>query len=272
MKLKKGDVCLVTGATSGIGLACARALAERGLIVYGTSRKIPTGTVEEQNSIAMVRLDVADDDSVKSAVSLVLEREGKIDLLVNNAGSGVSGPIEEMPFEDIRFQLEVCFFGCLRLIREVLPYMRKNGGGRIINIGSVAAGISIPYQIIYSAAKASIRSLTAGLRLEVAPFGIEVCEIDPGDTKTGFTAGRKAPVIVEGSPYAERYRRSLSRMEYDEQHGASPEKVARDVCRAAFSRRMKPRITVGFSYKAVDALKRALPEGFSEKIIGKLYG
>jgi short-subunit dehydrogenase len=272
LKLKKGDICLVTGASSGIGLACARLLKQRGLMVYGTSRGIPAETVEEKNGIYMIGMDVTDGDSVARAVALILSREGRIDLVVNNAGSGVSGSVEETPLKDAIYQMDVCFFGGLRVIKEVLPHMRKNGGGRIINIGSVAAAVSIPYQIMYSAAKAAVRSLSAALRLETTPFGVEVCVVEPGDTKTGFTSGRKKIAVAEDSPYAERYARSIARMERDEQNGVPPEKVANTVSRAAFSRKMKPRITVGFSYKAIDVLYRLLPASFSEKIVAKLYG
>ena len=272
MRLKKDDICLVTGASSGIGLACAKLLKERGLMVYGPSRAVPAETVEEKNGIYMIGMDVTDEQSVTRAIALIINREGRIDLVVNNAGAGVSGPVEETPFDDAVYQMDVCFFGCLRVIKEVFAHMRENGGGRIINIGSVAASVSIPFQTMYSAAKASVRSLSAGLRIEAAPFGIQVCVVEPGDTKTGFTALRKKIALAENSPYAQKYARSVSRMEKDEQNGAPPEKVANAICRAAFSKKMKQRITVGFSYKLIDVLYRLLPAGITEKIVAKLYG
>lgn len=270
MRISSGSVALVTGASSGIGAAVAAALLARGCKVYGTSRSVAPGEAVEREGVIMLRLDIGSEQSVADCVKLLTAREGRIDLLVNNAGSGVCGAMEDMPMEDIAYQLDVGFFGPLRVCRAVIPVMRSCGSGRIVNIGSVAATITVPFQTAYSAAKSAVRALTEGLRAEVRPFGIEVCTVEPGDTKTGFTAVRRKPAPSE--VYGRRIADSVARMEHDEQNGAPPSAVANTVVKAAFSRRMKPRRTVGLPYKAVDLLHRLLPESFTEKIVGMLYG
>lgn len=271
MWLNRERVCLVTGASSGIGLAAARALRERGCIVYGTSRSVPAGEVREVEGVRMVGMDITSERSIHDALELIYAERGHIDLVVNNAGSGFSGPVEEMPFEDIVAQMDVNFFGTVRVCRAVLPHMRGSNGGRIINIGSVAGLLSIPYQVFYSASKAAIASLTEGMRPEVRRFGVELCCVEPGDTRTDFTARRKKLNNLAGSPYAAAYARSVKKMERDEKNGARPEKVAAAIVKVASRRRMPIRVRVGFSYKLIAFLKRLLPSRFVETIVARMY-
>ena len=189
-------VVLVTGASSGIGKACAELLFARGCRVYGTSRQAPRALVEARTSdlaplLRMIPLDVTSDDSVDAAVGVVLACEGRLDAVVNNAGFGVAGAAELTTIEEAREQFETNFFGTVRVCRAVLPVMRQQGSGRILNISSIAGRIGIPFQAFYSASKFAIEGFSEALRMEVAPFGVKVVLIEPGDFRTGFTAARK---------------------------------------------------------------------------------
>lgn len=267
MQLKPDSVCLVTGASSGIGRAIAEALVRRGMRVYGTSRHPAS---PEDNGIRMLPLDLCDEASIEAAVAALMKREGRIDLLVNNAGAGIGGAVEDASPEALRQQLDVAFLGHVLMTRAILPHMRRNGGGRILLTGSVAAGIPIPFQAMYSAAKAALRAFASALAGEVAPFGIDVTVIEPGDTCTGFT-DRRMTEIPSDSAYTGRAGRSIAVMERDERGGASPDAIARVAVRAAFARHPKPRITVGFRYRLFDVLRRCLPERLTQRIIAALY-
>lgn len=267
MQLKPNSVCLVTGASSGIGRAIAEALVLRGMRVYGTSRH---PAASEDNGIHMLPLDLCDESSIDAAVSALIAQEGRIDLLINNAGAGIGGAVEDASPEALRHQLDVAFWGHVLMTRAVLPHMRRNGGGRILLTGSVAAGIPIPFQAMYSAAKAALRAFASALSGEVAPFGIDVTVIEPGDTCTGFTDHRMTDIPAD-SAYTGRAGRSIAVMERDERGGDSPEKIARVAIRAAFARHPKPRITVGFRYRLFDGLRRCLPERLTQRIISALY-
>jgi len=271
MWLNKERVCLVTGASSGIGRATALMLLERGCKVYGTSRNIPEGEVGFADGIRMVKMDVTDENSIAAALSLIYAADGHIDLVVNNAGAGFSGPAEEMPLEDAIAQMDVNFFGMLRVCRAVLPHMRGSNGGRIINIGSFAGTLSIPFQVIYSASKAAIASFTQGVRMEVKPFGIELCCIAPGDTRTDFTVRRKNLEDLAGSPYALVYRKSIAKMEHDEINGVKPERVAAAIVRAASKRKMPVLRHVGPGYVTLALLNKLLPDNIVEFVLTLLY-
>lgn len=180
-------VAVITGGSSGIGLHAARALRGRGLKVYELSRRAENA----EPGVMHLQADVTDEAQVDAAVAEVLHREGRIDILINNAGFGISGAIEFTPTQEARRQFDVNFFGMVNMNRAVLPVMRQQGGGRIVNMSSVAAPIAIPFQAYYSASKAAVRTYSLALASEVRPFGIEVCVIMPGDIATGFTAARR---------------------------------------------------------------------------------
>jgi NAD(P)-dependent dehydrogenase (short-subunit alcohol dehydrogenase family) len=223
MDKENNRVVLVTGASSGIGLACATHLAGRGYRVYGTSRRAATG---QAGSVAMLVADVTDDHSVERAVAAVLEREGRLDIVVNNAGIGIAGPVENTPIEAAKRQLEVNFFGAFRVCRAVLPAMRSHGGGYIVNIGSIGGLIAIPYQAMYSASKFALEGLSESLRMEVRPFGVKVVIIEPGDHKTALT-GNRTEMSGGTDAYSQSFQAALARTAHDEQNGPGPEQVAR---------------------------------------------
>lgn len=188
-------VILVTGASSGIGLACANALQANGHIVYGSARDLKRlkGT-----PFKPIELDVTQDDSVKAAIDAIIKAEGKLDVLVNNAGNGVAGPAYAMPVENAKEQFEVNFFGVVRMCGAVLPGMIAKGQGLIVNISSLAGLFGLPYQSMYSASKYAIEGYSQSLRMELRNTGIKVSIINPGDFKSDFSQNRsKIPFTIK---------------------------------------------------------------------------
>ena len=220
-------VCVITGGTSGIGLCTAQAMLEKGYTVYELSRR-----AEGAPGMKHIMADVTKEETLAAAVQEILKQEDHIDVLINNAGFGISGAVEFTKTEDAQHQLDVNFFGMVRMNRQVLPVMRRQCHGRIVNLSSVAGAIPIPFQTYYSASKAAINSYTMALANEVKPFGIQVCCVQPGDIRTGFTAAReKNP---EGDDvYGGRIARSVAGMERDEQNGMAPEKAGAFIAHVA---------------------------------------
>jgi NAD(P)-dependent dehydrogenase (short-subunit alcohol dehydrogenase family) len=258
-------VVLVTGASSGIGLACATYLGERGFRVYGTSRR----TIPGPSGVTMLTADVTDDRSVEQAMATVLAREGRLDIVVNNAGMGMGGAVEDTTIEEARSLLEVNFFGALRVCRAALPAMRNRRSGYIVNIGSIGGLIALPYQGMYSASKFALEGLSEALRMEVRPFGIRVVLIEPGDHKTGLTQSRH----VTKNTYGRTFEVALARTEQDEQNGPGPEQVARLVYRIVNHDNPRLRYTVGPGAQRVSVwLKRLLPNSLMEYGVRRYFG
>lgn len=207
---------------------------------------------------------------MERTVAAIEAEAGRIDLVVNNAGFGISGAVECTTPEEARRLFDVDFFGVVNVNHAVLPRMRRAGGGRIVHVSSVAAPVAIPFQAYYSAAKAAINAYSSALRCEVAPFGIDVCAVMPGDLKTGFTAAREKNVRGD-TEYGGRISRSVSRMEHDEQTGMPPEKAAAFLCRVALRRRTKPLYAIGPQYSAAVLLSRLLPCRLVSWIVSRLY-
>ena len=244
-------VAVITGGSSGIGLHAARALRGRGLNVYELSRRAENA----EPGVTHLQADVTDEAQVNAAVAEILRREGRIDSLINNAA---------------RRQFDVNFFGMVNMNRAVLPIMRQQGGGRIVNMSSVAAPIAIPFQAYYSASKAAVRTYSLALASEVRPFGIEVCVIMPGDIATGFTAARRKSCDGDDA-YHGRIARSVAVMEHDEQTGMSAEYAGQFVARRATQKRAKLICTMGHKYALFVFLMRILPTGLATRIVGKIY-
>jgi NAD(P)-dependent dehydrogenase (short-subunit alcohol dehydrogenase family) len=266
-------VVLVTGASSGIGEACARFLSQRGLRVYGFSRRATGTSKTGDNGVVHLAMDITDDCSVKQAVGLVLEREERIDIVVNSAGIGIAGAIEETSIEEARMQLEVNFFGVLRVCRAVLPVMRERGSGYIVNIGSIGGLIALPYQGLYSASKFALEGLSESLRVEVKDFGIRVVIVEPGDHKTSFTENRRLTDESSGnSPYRDWFQRAVARMAADEQSNPGPERIARLVHKIATTANPRFRYTIGpGSQRAAVLLKRIAPYSIVESLMKRYY-
>lgn len=258
-------VCLITGGTSGIGLHTAKVMAEGGYVVYEISRR-----KEGNEYIHHFQGDVTDEARLKSIVETIIEKEGHIDVLINNAGFGISGAVEFTDTQDAIRQFDVNFFGMVRMNRIVLPIMRKQGHGRIINISSVAGSIPIPFQTYYSATKAAINSYTMALSNEVKPFGISVCCIQPGDIKTGFADARKKSAQGDDI-YHGKISRSVAIMEHDEELGMSPETVGRFIHKVAVKKRVKPVYTIGLSYQAICFLTNILSYRVINYLVRLLY-
>lgn len=258
-------VCILTGGTSGIGRATALALVQKGCVVYELSRR--NNATPGTNHLCV---DVTNNAAVTAGVQTVLQREGQIDLLINNAGFGISGAVEFTGIEQAQQQFNVNFFGAVRLCHAVLPVMRQQKRGRIVNIGSVAGFIPIPFQAYYSATKAALSAYTAALASEVAPFGITAVCVQPGDIKTGFTAARQKTVLGN-EVYGGRIARSVAKMEKDEQTGMTPERAAKTIVKTALGRSRSPARCIGFSYKLISLLVRLLPRRTAQVLVAKLY-
>jgi short-subunit dehydrogenase len=193
-------VVLVTGGSSGIGESVCKMLASSGYKVYGTSRN---GQGETRHGFTLVKLDVEDQASVQECIQQIVNKEGKIDILINNAGVGIMGAVEDCSDEEIFKAFNINVFGLVRTTRAVLAHMRKQQSGLIINIASIAGHIGLPYRAYYSATKASVQRITEALRIEVEPFGIDACVVDPGDFNTNISGNRVvAQAVRKGSPYA----------------------------------------------------------------------
>lgn len=268
MNTPADKVVLVTGASSGIGRHVAEHLAGLGHRVYGASRSAPP-----HDALTMIRMDVSDDASVEQGIQHILAEAGHLDVVVNNAGMGIAGAIEETPIADVRKQFETNFFGTVRVCNAVLPSMRARRDGLIINVSSLGGLFGLPFQGFYAASKFALEGYTESLRMEVKRFGIRVTLINPGDLKTSFTDNREKLAAPEDTPYAEDFAHTLAVMEKDEQSGPSPLVVAHLVERIMRTRRPKVRYLAGHAYqKAVPFLKRWLPGTVVERILMYYYG
>lgn len=258
-------VCVLTGGSGGIGKATAELLAANGYAVYELSR-----SGSDAPGITHLTADVTDPSQVREAVRRVADMEGQIDLLVSNAGFGISGAVEFTDPKEAFAQIDVNFFGALHCVQAVLPHMRAKKQGHIVLVSSVAAPIAIPFQSFYSASKAAINSLALALRNEVKPFGIRVCAVMPGDVRTGFTAARRKSLAGE-DVYGKALERAVAVMEHDEQNGMPPLCVAKAILRAASEKNPRALRTVGAQYRIFVFLFKLLPASFANTLVGMIY-
>jgi NAD(P)-dependent dehydrogenase (short-subunit alcohol dehydrogenase family) len=247
--MEKNKVILITGASSGIGFDAAHALAKQGHRVYAAARRVELMEALKADGVQVIRMDVTDGVSLKQGVEAVIQAEGRIDVLVNNAGYGFFGAIETVPLEEARRQLEVNVFGLARLTQLVLPYMREQGSGRIINTSSIAGKMVFYMGGWYNVTKYSVEAFSDALRMEMKPFGIDVVMIEPGAIKTdwGLIAARHLKESSLGTAYEESGTQWANNMDwfYKTNLLSQPAVITKAICRAVNSRRPRARYCRG---------------------------
>jgi short-subunit dehydrogenase len=259
-------VALVTGASAGIGEAAARALVGAGFTVYGTSRRAAAG--EERGGVVFLPLDVTDDGSVDGVVREVLERSGRIDVLVNNAGFGIAGAAEESSIEQARALFETNVFGAIRMTRAVLPHMREQGSGRIINVSSVLGFLPAPFMALYAATKHAIEGYSESMDHEVRDHGVRVLLVEPGYTRTSFDANAVAadePLAL----YARRREASDVLTAAAVKAGDEPAVVGEAIVAAATDTHPTLRYPAGTLARRVSKLRRYVPSALFDRQIRK---
>jgi NAD(P)-dependent dehydrogenase (short-subunit alcohol dehydrogenase family) len=260
-------VILITGVSTGFGKETSELLARAGHKVYGTVRK-DTGY---QGSVNILKMDLLEAGSVKRAVAGVIEKEGRIDVLINNAGMHIGGPIETTPVENIRLQMDTNLLGTVILTQEVLPFMRKQGGGKIINFSSIGGLLGLPYQGIYSAAKFALEGFSEALRIEVRQFNIKVVIINPSDFHTNNTANFLSPTGPD-DPYYIQYEKTLATIEKDETNGWEPQLLARRIVKIVECKNPRQRYIIAtFLSKLAVTLKHILPGRLFSRLLGYFY-
>nr|WP_315154631.1 SDR family oxidoreductase [uncultured Flavobacterium sp.] len=262
-------VVLITGGSSGIGKSIGEFLHQKGFIVYGTSRN------PEKISdcvFPLIALDVRNSASIKEAVSYIIAASGKIDVVINNAGVGITGPLEEIPTEEIKNNFETNFFGPIEVMKAVLPQMRLQKSGLIINVTSIAGYMGLPYRSVYSASKGALELITEALRMEVKDFGISITNVAPGDFATNIAAGRYHAHVIKGSDYEMVYGRTLKAMNEHVDSGSNPNEMAEAVYKIITTPSPKIHYKVGvFMQKFSIVLKRILPDKVYEKMLMNHY-
>lgn len=271
-----GGVVLVTGASSGIGEATAIELVRRGFVVYGVARRVDRMAALARHGVHTFEMDVTDDASITAGVERILREQGRIDVLVNNAGYGSYGALEDVPIEEARRQFEVNVFGLARLTQLVLPHMRAQRSGRIVNVSSIGGKFYEPLGAWYHATKFAVEGLSDSLRLELKPHGIHVVVIEPGTIRTewGGIASESAVAQSGGTAYG-RQAEQLAKV-YDLADrpgvGASPRVVALAIAKAVTARRPRIRYAVPFGAKALLALRWLLTDRAFDWAILRAYG
>jgi len=262
-------VVLITGGSSGIGKSVGEFLTEKGYTVYGTSRNPNKYT---SSIFKIIALDVTKMETIATAINTVIEAEGRIDVLINNAGVGITGPIEEIPEAEIKANFETNFFGPINVIKAVLPQMRKQHAGLIINITSIAGYMGLPYRGIYSASKGALEIITEAFRMEIKDFNIEMTNVAPGDFATNIASGRFHAPIQENSPYQKPYGNTLKLMDAHVDEGKDPLLMAKAVYKVINTKKPKGHYKVGeFMQKFSIVLKRILPDKVYEKMLLNHY-
>lgn len=267
--LKPGHIVLITGSSSGIGAACARYFTSQGVKVYGASRS----SQETYQNFVPVVMDVTDDDSVRQAVDTIVRLEGHIDVVINNAGIAYAGAVEDMSIEEAKHQFDVNFFGCFRVCKAVLPFMRERGAGTILTISSIGGLIGLPFQAFYSASKFALEGLMEGLSLEVRSKGISVILIEPGDIRTRITQNRIiGKDAVERSEYRSALNAYLEKIRRIETEAREPEVIARLAYNVLRHSSPRLRYHAGtFMENIAVWLRKILPSRIFERIMASNY-
>ncbi len=264
-------VALVTGASSGIGESAARLLKQNGFIVYGAARRLEKMKELESLGINTIELDITEEASILKCVEAIKEKEGSIDVLINNAGYGSYGAIEDVPLEEARRQFEVNIFGLARLTQLVLPKMRENRFGKIVNISSMGGKVFTPFGGWYHATKHALEGWSDCLRLEVKPLGIDVVVVEPGGIKTPWGT-IAADNLIETSgkgAYAEQAKKTAERTAklYTSDRLTSPEAIGKVILKAVTARKPKRRYVKGFGAKPALFVRKWFGDAIYEKAI-----
>jgi NAD(P)-dependent dehydrogenase (short-subunit alcohol dehydrogenase family) len=260
-------VILITGASTGLGESIATYLVQQGYTVYGTSR-----TDLSDKTFPMVAMDVTSSDSIQKAVDRIMQKEGRIDVLINNAGLGIAAPVEVLPLADVQRVFDTNVVGVIRTIQAVLPSMRQQKDGLIINISSIAAEAGLPYRGAYSASKAAVERLTEALRLELVSFGIRACSIQPGGTRTDINKNRLRISLPPNSVYKATFDRTYELIDQSVSEGIDPAVFGPLIDTIIKSSRVKRLYRVGKPLEKVSVLlKRLLPTAMYERMIRNHY-
>lgn len=259
-------VVLITGGSSGIGKAIGEFLTEKGYNVYGTSRN--PQNVKQALPFKLVALDVTNSESIKTCIAEILKIENRIDVLINNAGVGITGAIEETPMDEIQKAFSTNVFGPIEITNAVLPIMRTQKCGHIINITSIAGYMGLPYRGIYSATKAALEITTEAYRMELNQFNIHMSNVAPGDFATNIAAGRFHSPLIENSPYHDQYKATLKMMDAHVDSGMNPNEMAKAVHAIIINPSPKVRYKVGASMQKFSiVLKKVLPSKMYESLL-----
>ena len=263
-------VIFITGGSSGIGKAIGGYLSSKNYIVYGTSRN--PDSISGHFPFALLKMDVTVPESISEAVDQIIKNEGRIDVLINNAGIGITGPVEETPNTEIKRAFDTNLFGPINVMKAVLPQMREQGEGKIINITSIAGYMGLPYRGIYSATKAALEITTEAFRMETKQFGVEMTNVAPGDFATNIVAGRYHSPVLEDSPYKGAYGKTLQMMNEHVDAGEDPLKMAKVIHQIIETASPRIHYKVGaFLQKFSIVLKRVLPDRVYEKMLLNHY-
>jgi NAD(P)-dependent dehydrogenase (short-subunit alcohol dehydrogenase family) len=268
MSMNQQRIVLVTGASSGIGRACATHLQQRGYTVFGANRQ-----PRADAPFATLRMDVTDEQSVREGIQTIVQQAGRLDAVINCAGFSCVGAVEDHSLAEAQAQVDTNFFGTFRVCRAALPIMRAQRAGYIINVGSIGGMVGLPFQGLYSAAEFAKTGLTEALRFEARPFGIHVTLIRAGDVDTAIALHRRhTQAAQQGSVYAAQFRTTLSIMEKDERSGSAPLKIAQTVEKIITSKSPRGVYTVGPIFEVFTATARPLvPARFFEWAVRKYY-
>ncbi|KAA2239316.1 SDR family oxidoreductase [Chitinophaga agrisoli] len=260
-------VVLITGASAGLGATIANYLTDKGFTVYGTSRSIQAG-----GKFRTLQMDVRSEESIQQAINTVLQEQQRIDVLINNAGLSIAGVTEHLSLPDVERTFDTNVFGLIRVCKAVLPHMRKQGKGLIINISSIGSEVGLPYRGVYSATKAAVDRFTEALRLEIRDYGIQACCLQPGAVHTGINAHRLKTPVPDDSPYKNSFTKIYAAIDASIDHGSAPEIFGPVVEKIINSPYVKRYYRVGRPLeKLLVIMKRLLPEKMYERKIRSYY-
>ena len=268
-------VALVTGASSGIGEHAARELRRKGFTVYAVARRLEPMAALEAEGVTTFSMDVTDDASMTAGIDRIISEQGRIDVLVNNAGYGSYGAVEDVPLDEGRRQFEVNLFGLARLVQLVTPHMRSQGGGRIINVSSIGGRIYEPLGAWYHATKFAVEGLSDSLRIELKPFGIDVVIIQPGPILTEWNAIARESLVERSATgaYAAQARAVARVLQAADApgRGSTPDVVGRKIALAATTAHPKARYPVGRGAGTIIGARTVLPDRAFDALVGRAF-